>query len=234
VQSSAAPLVVALDGMAEPDALALARLLRGKVWGFKVNDLLLRTGTAIVPRLRQYGRVFCDPKLHDIPNTVSHQVSALGDAGADLITVHASGGAAMLRAARAACRGPARLLGVTVLTAMPDAEVARVYGRPTEALAEELMRLTLESGLDGLVCSPRELDLADRVDPERSLLRATPGVRPAWSAARAMTDDQRRVLAPREALRRGASLLVVGRPITSADDPLAATERILAELASTD
>jgi len=224
-----APVAIALDGLAEPDALALARALSGRVWGFKLNDLLLRGGAEIVPRLKRYGGVFCDPKLHDIPNTVANQVRALAEAGADLVTLHASGGLAMLRAARRACPSGTRLLGVTVLTAMPEDDVRRVYGRDTAAVAEALMRVACEAGLDGVVCSPLELALADRADPARRLLRVTPGVRPAKGAP-VQGDDQQRVQTPAEALKQGANLLVIGRPITAARDPVAAANIVLAEL----
>lgn len=222
-----APIIVALDGMAEGEALALARLLAGTVWGFKVNDLLSRVGREVVPRLKGYGKVFCDPKLHDIPNTVANQIRVFEEAGADLITLHCSGGLTMLRAAREARAETARLLGVTVLTAMPEADVARVYGRSTEEAVNGMVATALEAGLDGIVCSPRELEVVGRADPERRLLRVTPGVRPSWAAG---TDDQQRVLTPLLAKQRGADLLVIGRPITAADDPAAACRRIAEEL----
>lgn len=227
-QFGPAPIAVALDGMREPEALALARKLSGRVWGFKINDLLLRAGTDIVPRLKHYGGVFCDPKLHDIPNTVANQVRVLAEAGADLLTLHGSGGLAMLRAAREACPPGMRLLGVTVLTAMSGEDVERVYGRDSGSTAEILIGLAAEAGLHGIVCSPMELALADRADSARRLLRVTPGVRPTQGTVRG--DDQQRVQTPAEALRLGANLLVIGRPITAASDPAQAVDAILAEI----
>lgn len=225
--SPAAPVAVALDGLSETDALALARLLAGRVWGFKVNDLLLNSGVAIVERLKPYGKVFCDPKLHDIPNTVANEVRVLAAAGADLVTVHASGGAEMLQAARAARPEGVGLLAVTVLTSIGDATARRVYGRPVTEQVRALAGLAAECDLDGVVCSPQELTLLAEVDPAGRLARVTPGVRPAWYGR---SDDQQRARTPAQALRDGAHLLVVGRPITADPDPLAACERIAAEL----
>jgi orotidine-5'-phosphate decarboxylase len=222
-----APIAVALDGMSEGAAIALARQLGDAVWGFKVNDLLLRAGTALIPRLRHYGHVFCDPKLHDIPHTVAHDVRALVTAGADLITVHCSGGHAMLQAALEAAEGHARIIGVTVLTSLDAGQVAAVYDASTEETVGRLARLALHAGLDGLVCSPQELPLLTQVDADGRLLRVTPGIRPADYA---LPDDQRRITTPAAALDGGSDLLVIGRPITGADDPVAACAALIASL----
>ena len=223
----AQPIIVALDAMDESRALQLARTLSGRVWGFKINDLLLRAGTEVIPRLKSYGNVFCDPKLHDIPNTVASQVALLAGAWADLITVHCAGGGDMLAAALSARSGSARLLGVTVLTAFSDRMSRAVYGRPAAEQVRRFAAESLEAGLDGIICSPADLGAVGKIDPERRLLRVTPGVRPAWYDR---ADDQQRVLAPRDALAAGADLLVIGRPITGAEDPREACERIAAEL----
>ncbi|MCZ6531871.1 MAG: orotidine-5'-phosphate decarboxylase [SAR324 cluster bacterium] len=225
----AAPIVVALDGMGEAQAMALARMLRGRVWGHKVNDLLLRAGREVIPRLKAYGKVFCDAKLHDIPHTVAHQVRVLEEAGADLITLHCSGGAEMLRAAVEARRGDARLLGVTVLTALSEESAQAVYGRSSGEQVRRLSILALQCGLDGIVCSPTDLEIAADVDPQRRLLRVTPGVRPRWYGE---PDDQQRVLAPADAIRAGADLLVVGRPITNAEDQEKACDLLVEELSA--
>jgi orotidine-5'-phosphate decarboxylase len=222
-----APIIVALDGMEEGAALLMARSLAARVWGTKVNDLLLRSGTEIIPRLKAHGGVFCDPKLHDIPNTVAHQVALLERAGADLITLHCAGGADMLDAALQARRGKARLLGVTVLTSQSDEMVQAVYGQETKQVIGRFAALALQCGLDGIICSPADLEIAAQVDPGRRLLRVTPGVRPAWYTS---PDDQQRALGPGDAMRAGADLLVVGRPITAAEQPVTACERILEEL----
>jgi orotidine-5'-phosphate decarboxylase len=225
-----APVAVALDGMVEGDALALARALAGRVWGFKIHDLLLRAGVEVIARLGHYGEVFCDLKLFDIPNTVAHQVRLLSEGGAALVTLHCAGGPAMLEAARAAREGtgrPTRLLGVTVLTSFDEAASRRLFGRELRQAVRDLATTALECGLDGVVCSPAELALLEELDPGRRLLRVTPGVRPAWYDA---ADDQRRTLTPAGALAGGAGLLVIGRPITAAPDPVAACTRILEEL----
>lgn len=211
--------------MTQNEALDLARRLEGEVWGFKVNDLLLREGVGLIPRLRHYGKVFCDPKLHDIPNTVANYVRILGQAGADLVTLHCSGGSAMLDAAREARTEGCGLLGVTVLTAMPTADVDHVYHRGLSETVGDMARSALEAGLDGIVSSPLELNLIAECDPQHRLLRVIPGIRPHWCSR---PDDQQRHLAPGEAWRLGADLLVIGRPITRARDPVAAC-RLLAE-----
>ena len=224
------PLIVALDAMPESDAVRLARSLAGRVWGCKVNDLLLQSGVDVIARLRSYGAVFCDVKLFDSPNTVANQVQRLAAAGTELVTLHCAGGADMLRAAREArdrTHAGTRLLGVTVLTSFDDAAARASFGRPVAEQVRAFAALALETGLDGVVCSPAELALLDELDPRRTLLRVTPGVRPAWHTA---ADDQRRTLTPAAALALGAHLLVIGRPITRAADPAAACERILAEL----
>lgn len=213
--------------MEESHALQLARALRGQVWGFKVNDLLLRAGSEVVPRLKSYGNVFCDPKLHDIPNTVAAQVSLLEAAGADLITLHCAGGEQMLAAAVAARKSTAKLLGVTVLTAFSDQMALDVYGRDVASQVTRFVEAALRGGLDGIICSPADLPVAAQADPERRLLRVTPGIRPQWYETK---DDQQRVLSPAEAVRGGADLLVIGRPITGAEDPVGACEKIVAEL----
>ena len=224
-------IIVALDKMEEAAALDLARKLKGKVWGFKVNDLLIKAGVRIVTELKAYGNVFADPKLYDIPNTVSNAVSVLSAAGADFITVHASGGREMLEAA-VEKSGPAKILAVTILTSMELATVERSYRRPTEDAVKNFAALARESGVPGIVCSPQDLILfsGDALSdpPLRPLLKVTPGVRPSWYGAQ---DDQVRVLTPKEAVSLGASHIVIGRPITSAADPLQAVQKIIAELA---
>lgn len=224
----AAPVILALDDMNESEALVLARGVSGHIWGTKINDLLLHSGAEVIARLKAYGGVFCDAKLHDIPNTVANQVALLDRAGADLITLHCSGGADMLRAAVEARAGGARLLGVTVLTALSDQVTREIYGRDAGEQMRRMTALALDCGLDGIICSPVDLAMAEAVDPAHKLLRVTPGVRPKWYGT---PDDQSRTLPPDAAMEGGANLLVIGRPITTADDPLAACARIVAELA---
>jgi orotidine-5'-phosphate decarboxylase len=170
--------------------------------------------------------VFLDLKLHDIPNTGAGAVAAAAALGVDYLTVHAGGGEAMLRAASAAAPGRLRVLAVTVLTSLDD-EALRGLDLPggVEQRVERWTRLALEAGCAGVVCSPVE---AARLRPlaPRPFLLVTPGIRGAGEDA----GDQRRTASPREALADGADLLVIGRPLTRAADPLAALDRLAAEL----
>lgn len=210
-------VAVALDGMPLEEAERLAEGLAGQVWGFKVNDLLQQKGALAVQRLRRWGRVFADPKLHDIPNTVANSLRPLIDAGADLVTVHASGGRAMLDMALAVA-GPTRLAAVTALTSLDDAECRAVYGESSAQVVMRLAAMAADSGLEQVVCSPLELRLLQKQDDTAVLRKIVPGIRLQPAAA----DDQQRTQSPRQALSQGAYLLVVGRPITQAADPLAA------------
>lgn len=221
------PVIVALDALHPFEAVALARILEGLVWGFKVNDLLLRQGTEVVGTLREYGQIFCDPKLHDIPNTVANQVQVLCEAGVDLVTLHGAGGEEMMRMAMEARFGETRILAVTVLTSMDEEATQSMYGRGVQAQVRHVAGLAKTCGMDGVICSPVDLPLLNEVDPDHALMRVTPGVRPTWYV---QPDDQERVLNPAEAMEAGADLLVVGRPITHARDPATAISRILTEL----
>jgi orotidine-5'-phosphate decarboxylase len=180
--------------------------------------------------------VFLDLKLYDIPNTVARAVRSAAALGVRMITLHASGGPAMLAAARAALEEIAardgleklpELLAVTVLTSMDQAQVNAVgLDRSPAGQVEVLARVGLEAGIGGFVCSPQEVaSLRALTGPEGVLV--VPGIRPAGAAV----GDQKRIATPAEALRRGASYLVVGRPITQAPEPAEAAEAILEEMA---
>jgi orotidine-5'-phosphate decarboxylase len=228
-------VLVALDVAALDPALALVGRLRSAVGGFKVGlELCTAEGAprVVAAVAAAGGAVFLDLKLHDIPNTVAgavRSVCALGPA-VRMLTLHASGGAAMLRAAAEAAAGFRErplLLGVTVLTSV-DAAALRDelgVGAPLEEHVARLARLARDAGLDGVVASPHEVPAIRRACGDE-LLVVTPGVRPAWASA----GDQRRVLTPAAALRAGADYLVIGRPITGAEEPAAAAERIVSEL----
>ncbi len=198
---------------------------------FKVGlELYLAGGNAVVLELKRLGySVFLDLKLHDIPNTVAGAVRSAARLGADLLTVHAAGGSAMLRAAAdAAAEVPLapELLAVTVLTSM-DAEELRGIGVAASPAQQvrQLAELAVQAGIRGLVCSPEEVrDLRGLLGPE--VLLVTPGIRPAGAGVQ----DQKRTATPGAALAAGASYLVVGRPITQADDPGAAARAILEEM----
>ena len=223
------PLAVALDFPDQGPALALARRLLGKVAWVKVGLELFIAAPGVIAALRDMGHeVFADLKLHDIPTTVAGAVTSAGRAGASLLTVHASGGPAMLRAAVEAAEavGP-RLLGVTVLTSLDQAALAEVgvAGRLVDQVLR-LAALAAAAGLEGVVASAGEAARLRAVHAPPFLL-VTPGVRPTWDAG---SQDQARVRTPRQAILAGADLVVVGRPITAAKDPVEAAERIGGEL----
>lgn len=209
-------IIVALDGVSEDRALDLAKSLSGNVWGFKVNDLIVEYGVSIVKKLKAYGNVFADPKLHDIPNTVANSVKRFAEVGADLITVHASAGRAALKAA-ADSRGNSSVLAITALTSLSEHDTKEIYTLSPQAVVEKFARLASESGLQGVVCSPQELKFLSNY----LLLKVTPGVR-----LQKTQDDQTRVATPKEAIDAGASLLVIGRPITESKDPLETVKEI--------
>jgi orotidine-5'-phosphate decarboxylase len=227
-------LIVALDVPTGREALALADRLGDAVGFYKVGlELFAAAGPEVVKELRTRGcRVMADLKLHDIPATVGRAAAALAAHGVDLVTVHALGGAAMLEAARrgagAPGQGPA-LVAVTLLTSHGGGELPGVYNwsRGVPGLVEMLAAAARSSGCDGVVASPAEA-AAIRAQFGPSFLIVTPGVRPVG----AERGDQARTATPAEALRSGADLLVVGRPVTRAADPKAAAHAILAEMAA--
>lgn len=206
------PIIVALDGMSQNDALDIARRLKGMVWGFKVNDLLF-DDVKIISKLKKFGKIFADVKLYDIPNTVKNSVEKLSKAGVDIITVHASGGVEMMRAAKRAA-GLSKIVGVTVLT-------SKAGDARHEVL--KLAKNIESSGLDGMVCSAYELKFLKNT----KLLKIVPGIRSVWYKTR---DDQKRTATPLAALKAGANLLVIGRPITKSKDPVDAIKKILVEI----
>ena len=227
-------LIVALDFPKADLAWALVEQLDGQCRWFKVGlELFLAEGESIVHGLRGKGfEVFLDLKLHDIPNTVAGAVRSVSRCGASLLTLHAAGGKTMLAAAAEAAAGlpdaPA-LLAVTVLTSMDRDELAGVgVDGQVEEQVLRLGRLALAAGIPGLVCAAEELAPIRSELGSRPLL-VVPGIRPAGGA----TGDQSRVATATAAIAGGASKLVVGRPITRAENPAAACEALLAEIAGT-
>jgi len=225
-------LIVALDVPNAASAAALAARLEDTCRWFKVGlELFSAAGPAVLEPLLKGGHsVFLDLKFHDIPTTVAGAVRSAAALGVHMITVHAAGGPAMLAAARAALDGlpnPPQLLAVTVLTSMDAAQVNAVgIERSPGDQVELLARMGLEAGIRGFVCSPQEVARLRAITGPEGVL-VIPGIRPAASAS----GDQKRVATPAEALRAGASYLVVGRPITQAADPAEAAEAILREMA---
>ena len=225
-------LIVALDVPNAEEAIELVNELESCCQWFKVGlELFVAAGPAVLEPLVARGHsIFLDLKFHDIPNTVAGAVRSAARLGVRMVNVHALGGPAMLTAAREALAGfadPPQLLAVSVLTSMDQAQVnAAGLDRSPSEQVELLARMCLDAGIRGFVCSPQEVaTLRAMTGPEGVLV--TPGIRPAGGAV----GDQRRIATPAEALRQGASYLVVGRPITQAVDPQAAAERILAEMA---
>jgi orotidine-5'-phosphate decarboxylase len=224
-------LAVALDFPTAKSALDLVDRLSGTCQWFKVGmELYYATGNSLVETLRNRGfNIFLDLKLHDIPNTVAGAVRSATQAGASLLTIHASGGPVMMAAAAEAASAPGspRLLAVTVLTSMDAAQLhaTGVNSTPAEQVLR-LAKLAQHSGIDGMVCSPEEVGTL-RAELGDDALLVIPGIRPTGSDI----GDQKRIATPADAIERGASMLVVGRPITRAADPAAAAESILEEIA---
>lgn len=228
-------LAVALDVPDLPQAEALIRLLSGSVGWFKVGaELFTAAGPAAVGAAGRHARVFLDTKLHDIPRQVARTVAAATRLGVGMMTLHASGGAAMMSAARDSAREaaaavgvePPCLLGVTVLTSLSSAELKDIgVDASVDDQVARLVDLALSSGLDGVVSSPLEAPLVRRRAGD-SLRIVTPGIRSASVAA----DDQSRVATATSAIQAGADVLVVGRPVVAADDPPSAAAELVGEI----
>jgi orotidine-5'-phosphate decarboxylase len=228
-------IFVALDTQDLARAANLARAVAGLVGGVKLGkEFFTAQGPDGVRAVAGGERLFLDLKFHDIPNTVAGAVRAAVHLRPAIINVHASGGPAMMQAAAEAAREAAEdsevprplVLAVTVLTSLDDDDLTAVgQAGPAAGQVLRLARLAQACGLDGVVCSPREIAALRRAcDPAFVLL--VPGIRPDW----ADRGDQKRVMTPAEALAAGADYLVIGRPITGAEDPAAAARRIVAEL----
>lgn len=229
-------MIVALDFASLAEAQAMAALLAGRVGMFKVGlELLMCEGPQAVTQIVATGTpVFVDSKLHDIPNTVAGAAAALGRLGCAMFNVHAAAGLEALRAARqasdraAADAGKKRplVIGVTILTSLDDSDLATlgISGSPAERVLA-LALLCQQAGLDGVVASPLEA-AAIKEACGRQFLVVSPGIRPGLASL----GDQKRAMTPRDAAAAGADYLVVGRPVTAADDPVQAVERIVVEI----
>ncbi len=223
-----APIAVALDAPDLETAARWAALVAPHVSTLKVGlELYLRYGPDAVASVRGASgvEIFLDLKLHDIPATMAGAARAVARLRPSLLTVHAAAGAAAIRAAADAVPGT-RIVAVTVLTSLGEGDLSRIgLAGPVSDAARRLAVLAVEAGARGLVCSPQEV-AAIRAEVGDDVLLITPGVRPAGAAV----NDQARVATPEEALRSGADLLVIGRPITGAADPGAAAAAIAAAL----
>lgn len=225
-------VMVALDVQGREEALALAQALAGSGCWLKVGlELYAYTGPAMIRELKALGfSIFLDLKLHDIPTTVERAIRGFVQCGADMINVHCSGGYDMMaRAAQAVREAGSKLenvpkvIGVTVLTSLSESQLRQELGieRKLQEQVVDLAKLAEKAGLDGVVASAWEAREI-RQSTEPGFLIVTPGIRPAWSESQ----DQMRVLTPHEAIAEGSSYLVVGRPITRAENPREALDRL--------
>ena len=228
-----AEMIVALDVQTRAEAVDRVKAIGDAVGFYKIGlELFTAEGPDVVKAVKDLGKkVFLDLKFHDIPRTVERAVRSGGRLGVDLMTIHACGARAMVRAAADAAAefgatGP-KILAVTVLTSLDQADLADagVTGRTPAEQVLALARLATDSGAHGLVCSPKEVGSLSRTLRPGTLF-VTPGVRPAGTAV----GDQKRVATPADAVRDGATHLVVGRPVLAAPDPAAAARAILAEM----
>lgn len=230
-------LMVALDTSSEKEALELIKKLSNKVGYFKVGlELFSSIGPKIIDIIKDNGnKVFFDGKFLDIPNTVSKAVSNIVKHRADILNVYMSGGAHMLQEAKKSLIETAKennipapkLLGVTVLTSMTSDVLENDLKIQTQIndYILHLAKLGIQNGLDGIICSANEAKLI-RENIKSDFLIVTPGIRPSW----AQSDDQKRIATPKDAIKNGVTHIVVGRPITSAKDPVLAAEKILDEI----
>ena len=224
------PIFVAIDTPDVHRAAALARSVLGLAGGVKLGlEFFCANGHEGVLRIAEHELpIFLDLKLHDIPNTVEKAVQSLAPLAPAVLTVHAAGGRAMLAAAKAAAPPETKVVAVTVLTSLDTVDLAEagVIGSPAEQV-QRLAELAREAGVDGIVCSGAEVAAAKADWPDGFFV--VPGVRPAGTDVA----DQKRIVTPRQALADGASILVIGRPITAAVDPARAIADIAADLMQT-
>lgn len=230
------PIIVPLDVPTRDEALKLTESLTGSVGAFKIGkELFVSEGPDIVREIRAAGAsVFLDLKFHDIPNTVAHAVRASTRLDVQMLTIHTSGGRDMMAAAQSAAADEASglgrdlplMLGVTVLTSMDATDMNEVgVSGDVAGQVERLGKLAAAANLRGLVCSPLEIELLRGVLP-REVKLVTPGIRPEW----AQSQDQKRVMTPPQAMAAGADWLVIGRPITQAENPRDAAKSIVDSL----
>lgn len=221
------PIFVAIDTPDLDRARTIARAVKDHAGGVKLGlEFFTHNGRAGVMEIVELGLpIFLDLKFHDIPNTVAKAIQALAPLVPAVLTVHAGGGRAMMEAAKAAAPTETRVVGVTVLTSLDGADLASVgVDADPDGQVERLAGLAREAGLDGIVCAGGEVAAVRRRWKDGYFV--VPGIRPSDAAVA----DQKRVMSPRSALDAGASMLVIGRPITGADQPAAALRKIAATL----
>lgn len=222
-----ARIIVALDDMTVNEAVNLANKLSSTGVFFKVNDLLDDImGLNIIDKLGQLGGVMDDPKIYDIPKTVANRVEKHARHNPRFITIHASSTIAMMKAAVGA-KGNSRILGVTVLTSFSEEDCNILLGGPIKAKVLQYARNAVLAGLDGIVCSPNELEFLNKYSETHGLTKVTPGIRPADYDKK---DDQVRINTAHNAVLMGADYLVIGRPITQSPNPVEAVIAIQEEI----
>jgi orotidine-5'-phosphate decarboxylase len=228
VTNAADKIIVALDVPARKQALGLVEQLHEEISFFKIGlQLFTAVGPDIVREVRGTGaKVFLDLKLYDIPNTVAHAVESAANLGVQMLTIHLSGGEAMVKAAVAVRPNKMSILGVTVLTSFDETAIRALGISSTiEEQVSRLAKMGVAAGIDGLVVSPHEIEVL-RPQFGHDIDLVVPGIRPSWSE----TADQKRVMTPREALEAGADYLVIGRPIIAHSNPREAVAKIFAEI----
>ncbi len=230
-------IIVALDVPTRAEAMALVDKLHDEVGAFKIGlQLYNAEGPDIIHDIQAAGgKVFVDLKFHDIPNTVAQTTKVITERGAFMFTVHAGGGAKMLQATAAAKAEAAAAKGlknpialaVTVLTSISQEEFEQEIGIHRQVVDQVVhwAKMAQESGMDGVVASPREIRAIRQACGE-DLVIVTPGIRPRWAAA----NDQSRIMTPREAVEAGANYLVIGRPITTHENPINAARLVVEEI----
>jgi len=231
-----AEIIVALDFDSESQALSIVKLLGGEISFFKVGlELFSRCGIDVVKKIKDMGgEVFLDLKYHDIPNTVKSACRIAIESGVYMYNVHALGGLGLLKEVAEFNREyayklgvkPPLLVAVTILTSMGNEDLVKIgINSSVEEEVLKLAELSKEAGFDGVVCSAREVEKIKK-EFGSDFLTVTPGIRPLWS----LKDDQKRVVTPKEACRKGVDYMVIGRPVTRAENPLEAVKRIKKEL----
>ncbi len=206
-------IIVAIDETNIKKALKIIDCLDPSICMIKIGSVLFNSvGPEIIFNLADRGfGIFLDLKLHDIPNTVKRSIESLSKLPIKMITIHTSGGIDMMKASVEAVSGTeVKVFGVTALTSLSDNHIIEIFNRNSSEQVKKMLDLAVMSGIDGVVCSPHELEL---VNKRTSLLSVTPGIR-----LKDNNDDQKRVMTPREAIDLGSDYLVIGRPITASDD----------------
>ncbi len=229
-------IIFPLDLPTERAALDYAALLSGKVGMFKIGlELFLECGPSIVEKVRTVGAadIFLDLKLHDIPVTVERAVARVADLGVRFLTVHCGESEAMLRGAVVGSQGKVGILGVTVLTSVGSDDILKSgflpqYAEDMKSLVAKRAMMAHDCGCEGVVCSGHEASVIRRTIGD-GFFTVTPGIRPDWDGK--VSDDQKRVMTPMEAMVNGSDYLVIGRPIRDAKDPVAAATKVAQEIA---